>query len=481
MVVGILPHFNAILAELARSMTTKTWVGGAGSWDNAADWSPQSIPGAGDDVTIGAGATVAVTSGAIGARSISLDGPTAVLALNGAGVNADIEGTLGGGIVLLGSPDASQPAGLFGTPLTLGMDLSLDVTETAFLGNATALAPSTTTLLDTATINVGPGGNLGLGGYFSGAGTIHIDSGTLDLTRAFVSGSSESFPIPIQMDDGAAKLVLGFGGSATVEGFRAGDILDFGDYEYPVGGAFPYSAGTYAAQVSGNQLQVLYDGNVIRSVTLAGQQTPGASYQATLSGSTDLLVTTTAEPAAAITFADQTTGATGSHAMDAASGGPSYLQWQYIDSGSDTTAMTASLPNVFLKGGSGEKALAVSSGQNVLDGGAGSSFLSGGSGTDTFFVDIRGSNSTWDTLTNFHAGDAVTVWGWVPGVSTETVDAQAGAAGYQGATLRLTGGAGGPTSSVTFAGLSTDQAAHLQMATGTAGGIPYLYLYNPGV
>lgn len=36
-------------------------------------------------------------------------------------------------------------------------------------------------------------------------------------------------------------------------------------------------------------------------------------------------------------------------------------------------------------------------------------------------------------------------------------------------------------SSVTFAGLSADQVAHLQTSTGTAGGLPYLSISNPSV
>ena len=93
---------------------------------------------------------------------------------------------------------------------------------------------------------------------------------------------------------------------------------------------------------------------------------------------------------------------------------------------------------------------------------------------------MRGTAQVWDTLANFGAGDALTVWGWSPGSGTETVDALDGAAGSQGATLRLANAQGGPVSSVTFAGLSADQAAHLQMSTGTAGGLSYLYLSNPG-
>ncbi len=96
-------------------------------------------------------------------------------------------------------------------------------------------------------------------------------------------------------------------------------------------------------------------------------------------------------------------------------------------------------------------------------------------------ANVRGTAQVWDTLANFHAGDALTVWGWSPGSGTETVDALDGAVGSQGATLRLANAQGGPVSSVTFAGLSADQVAHLQTSTGTSGGLSYLYVSNPGV
>jgi len=477
-------------------MVTKTWVGGAAgsaTWENAADWSPLGLPAESDDVVIGANANVAITSFAAHARSVSLAGPSAVLTFNApnsefftVGGTPGDGGTLGGGIVLIGAAgasDGSQPPGLLGFPLVLNMNLSFDVIGAASLGGGqTPFQPYLVTLATGAAVNVGPGGNLALEGNFSGTGTIHVASGTLDLTKSVIVGPGTTFPIPIQMDDGAAKLVLGITQSATIEGFRAGDVLDISNYKYPLGslGLPPVPPGPFQAQVSGDQLQVSYNGAVIDSVTLAGQQAPGATYQASLSGLNDILVTTTAQPAATVAFADQTTGASGSHAMDAASGGPSYLQWQYLDAGSDTAAMAAGLANVFLKGGGGSKALAASSGQNVLDGGTGDAFLTGGSGTDTFFADVRGTNQVWDTLANFHAGDALTVWGWSPG-GTETINALDGAAGYQGATLRLANAQGGLVSSVTLAGLSADQAVHLQMSTGTAGGLPYLYISNPGV
>ena len=471
-------------------MATKTWAGGAGTWDNAADWLPQGQPGMYDDVVVGAGATVAFPSDTVQAGSVSLAGPTALLALQTAKSGLYVtglepgKGMLGGGTVLIGSPDASQPAGLSGFYFTLGTNLSVDVTGAAYLGGGRSPSePSQATVTTGASVNIGPGGSLAIRGTFYGTGAIHVASGTLDFSDAYIPSPGTIFPLPVQMDDGAARVVVGDGLSVTVKGFRAGDVLDFRNYRYPFGslGLPAYPSGPFQAGINGDQLQVSYDGTVIKSVTLAGAQVPGAIYQASLSGANDILVTTTAQPAATVAFADQTTGASGSHAMDAASGGPDYLQWQYLDAGSDTVAMTAGLPNVFLKGGAGTKALAVSSGQNVLDGGTGSAILTGGSGDDTFFLDVRGTAQVWDTVANFGAGDALTVWGWSPGSGTETVDPLDGAAGAQGATLRLANVQGGPVSSVTFAGLSADQVAHLQTSTGTSGGLSYLYLRNPGV
>ena len=491
-------------------MATKTWIGGSGDWNNAADWSSGGVPGANDDVVIGAGAAVSIASGEIeAAGSVSLTDPTASLTVNGVLQNATVrlqggqlagtgaldedtvvgtlttgaltveqtvtldaapgqpglvvtapggtvsgvgQADLEGGFALIGSPDPSRPVVLQGNSAQFTIFSGLDV-----IGAVNFFIPGSQ-VADLGPVNVAPGGNLVVWDFTPA--TIHIASGTVD-------DSHSSFP-NVSFDDSAGKLVLYAFGSPTITGFRAGDTLDVKGVS--VSGALTPTAGILAL----DQYQI----------TLQGSTAPGATYTAASDGSGGPVVTPTGEPAAAVAYTDETTGATGSHAIDAASGGLAYLQWQYVENqyygDPDTVVMSASTPDVFLKGGTGTKALTVTSGQNVLDGGSGSSFLTGGSGTDTFFMDVRGDNSVWDTLVNFHAGDAVTVWGWVPGVSTETVDAQAGAAGYQGATLRLAnGGFGGQTSSVTFAGLSADQVAHLQTATGTVGGVSYLYLYNP--
>ncbi len=187
-------------------------------------------------------------------------------------------------------------------------------------------------------------------------------------------------------------------------------------------------------------------------------------------------------------FSDTSTGATGTRALQPTDGNPSTLDWQFIWSSPDTVALSTGAPNAFLHGGAGDDAIQATSGRNVLDGGTGSNFLIGGSGADTFFTDARGSQVVWNTLSNFHAGDAATLWGFVPGVSSYHWEASpAGAPGATGATLRadIVGGAGrdgsGIDASITFAGLSVAQAQQLVVSTGTQAAGSYLFLSNPGV
>ena len=191
---------------------------------------------------------------------------------------------------------------------------------------------------------------------------------------------------------------------------------------------------------------------------------------------------------AVVGYVDAVTGAQGSVNLSATSGGPSYLQYQYIWTSSDRVALSTATSNVFLHGGPGQDSLQVTSGQNVLDGGAGSNFLTGGSGQDTFFTDARGTAVVWNTLRNFHATDAATLWGFVPGTSSYTWDtSMAGAVGSTGATLRanIVGGSGrsgdGIDASITFSGLSLAQAQSMVIVTGTQAAGSYLYIYNQGV
>ena len=105
-------------------------------------------------------------------------------------------------------------------------------------------------------------------------------------------------------------------------------------------------------------------------------------------------------------------------------GSPGYLRWQHLHDGGSAAISTAT-PNVFIRSGGGDDAIQATAGTNVLDGGAGSNFLVGGAGadggTDTFFTDARitgaRGDAVWNTLVNFGAGDAATLWGFQPGVS----------------------------------------------------------------
>ena len=191
---------------------------------------------------------------------------------------------------------------------------------------------------------------------------------------------------------------------------------------------------------------------------------------------------------AVVGYVDALTGSQGTAALSPTSGGPSYLQHEYIWTSSDGVALSTSAPNVFLHGGPGQDTLQVSSGQNVLDGGAGSNFMTGGSGQDTFFTDARAPGVVWNTLRNFHTGDAATLWGFVPGTSSYRWDSSsAGAAGSTGATLRanIVGGNGrsgdGIDASITFTGLSLAQAQNMIIVTGSQAAGPYLFIYNQGV
>ena len=192
-----------------------------------------------------------------------------------------------------------------------------------------------------------------------------------------------------------------------------------------------------------------------------------------------------------LAFSNSTTGEQGTAKMDAvAAGGPDYLQWQYIATGSDSMAFAIQASDVFIHGGVGADAIAVTSGRNVVDGGGGSNFMVGGTGADTFFTDARSAGVGWNTIVNFQAGDAVTLWGFDTAVSSYCWDdAPAGTDGYQGATLRanIVGGAGrasdGIDASITFAGMGVDQAKAMLHSTGDipGGAGKYLYIYNQGV
>lgn len=311
----------------------------------------------------------------------------------------------------------------------------------------------------------------GLMGRIGGLGLTSAENwGPLDLFRYSspgvrdYSGGTDKQPAYFSVD--GKTMLTRFHNSNSTGKF---DGQDFGDWDSTTGDTFGPGGPRSPGQLTATDLRVL---DVLGWTPTSGIP-PGA-----------------APPASAVmSYVDTTTNQRGSLAMDPASAsGPSYLQNQYIYAGYDNMVFSTQAPNVFIHSGKGNDAIQVASGRNVLDGGLGSNFLTGGTGQDTFFTDAREPGVVWNTVRNFHAGDAATLWGFANGVSSYRWDTTlAGAAGSQGATLRanVVGGAGrtgnGIDASITFTGLSLQQARNLQVATGVQAGNSYLYIYNPGV
>ncbi len=203
----------------------------------------------------------------------------------------------------------------------------------------------------------------------------------------------------------------------------------------------------------------------------------GAPYYDWLFSQYADLVTTSGD---ALSVEDTTTESTVTPTITAYSGPVAGLQNEYINVTSDSLNISADSPNWFIHSGAGNDAIALSSGTNVVDGGTGSNFLTSGNGTDTFFVDDRSAPAAiWSTISNFHAGDSVTVWGITPqNFSLSWVNGQ-GASGYTGLTLHATA-AGVPTASFTLVGFSTADmsSGRLSVSFGTVDGNNYMYVHD---
>ncbi|MFN0184224.1 MAG: beta strand repeat-containing protein [Aquabacterium sp.] len=263
--------------------------------------------------------------------------------------------------------------------------------------------------------------------------------------------------------------------------FDVNHAIDLRDMAFsPAGLSFVYSAGS---------LQVLRNG--APQGTAAVTAAPGVTYDNTsfyvapdgAAGTRIKAIDATIGALAVTNTTTSTSFATGGTFFDGAIG---YLQRQFINPTGGSVAVGANIPNVFLHGGGlrGGNALQVLSGRNVIDGGTGSNFLVGGLGSgpdnaDTFFLDGRGGGVSWGTVVNFQAGDAVTFWGWKDGITTFDWFADAGAPGFQGATIhaRLNGGSGDYDASITFTGIDLATAQSWTILTGTTGGLnTYAYI-----
>ena len=112
--------------------------------------------------------------------------------------------------------------------------------------------------------------------------------------------------------------------------------------------------------------------------------------------------------------------------------------------------------NDFINVSAGDDAVNSGAGNDVIDGGLDSNFLTGGTGTDIFFSDGRGGGITWSTITDWQAGEQLSVWGWKPGTSQIIMWREDGAEGYKGLTMHADlDGNDVIDTSVTFTGITS--------------------------
>ena len=466
-------------------MASKTWNGVDGAFITSANWSDGLTPGVGDTALINAG-TVSY-SGYL-PNSLTVDvtglGSSPKLVLTGAAIlsadrivvnsqGPDTTLEFDGGNVNLGSLtfSGSRPV----------LALSNTVSGTSFDNRGGLSASGSGFTISSFGSGIfyndavmsfhNSGTSPQLDTVFSdiiGTGTVLLNGGVaLQQTGAFGAGQTINF------QTGANTLLLNSASrfAGTIQGFGAGDDL--------VGLSNDWSGVNFQASSMGGSLNFTgAGGSAVFSVTLKGNYTSVSNFSITKSISQGGVTQTdiksgVVKPVQTVNYTDTVNDISASDIGTVYSGPVSYLQYQYLWNSPDSVAISARVNSVFLHGGAGSDALQALGGSNVIDGGGGSNFLVGASGTDggsdTFFVDERGSQVTWSTLLNFHAGDSVTIFGFRAGVSTLPLSTD-GTPGYTGATIHSEiGGSGtGVNGSVTFAGVSlSDFQTKFTQSTGT--------------
>lgn len=304
------------------------------------------------------------------------------------------------------------------------------------------------------------------------------------VTYAFTAADTGNGPGAAVATGGTAKVSTLLG---SLTDLSLGSDIDanqiYGFSAFPTATPIPNSAADDFVGLS----FALADGLHYGYAEVAGPTLVGFGYNATPGATIQAGAVTAGPQPGLVRYTDTTSGQAGLEQAEVYAGPVNYLQSQFLWSRPDDVILASDTPSVFLRSGPGTDALQAAGGSNVLDGGAGSNFLVGSTGadggTDTFFTDARGGQVVWNTVANFHHGDAVTLFGFVGGTSTLPAYVADGAAGYQGATIhsKINGPGTGISGSVTFAGISAaDAAAKFTTSTGTVGGIPYLYVAYTG-
>jgi hypothetical protein len=214
--------------------------------------------------------------------------------------------------------------------------------------------------------------------------------------------------------------------------------------------------------------------------TVSVEPAPASSSDPPSVASTVSVEPSPAPPSGNFTVTDTFTGVTTPEAGQAYTGPVTYLTSEYVAITQDSLNITSSVPNAFIVTGAGNDAVDTShaGGDNVISAGGGSNFITAGGGSDnTLLLNVRSSVDVWDTQTDFHAGDAITLYGMTPSQMYSWWD-NLGAVGYTGLTM-LVQVPGQPNAALTMTGYSTTDLSNgkLSMAYGGQGTAnPYLLI-----
>jgi len=469
---------------------TLTWVGGGNnSASNPLDWSPTRLPQAGD--------TLIMTSGTIDIAN-NLAGDT----LGVQSVTIDLES--GADVDLAPASESSGIPPMAGTVNAIG-DSTL---------NLVGVFQSLNLVVVAAGVNLTVTGTASgaYGGSISGPGTL-INNGTLSVDGDISANVTGQGVIDISHYHDASSVTSDVSGSIgpgqtldITPGYAATVIIDqplsFAGtiVNADTNAIITLDGLTATSYTITNDLLTLYNGATVRNSLRIQNQTTAASdvYQTnagvvvSYGDSVNGVVLPIYSPALPqppsgvlplgppnnFLVSDQTTGGSWQAQGQPYVGPVMGLTSDIIIATSDNINVTAEIPNVFIKTGSGEDAIDVSkvNGSNIMDGSTGSNFLTGGTGLDTFYVDDRNAaQPIWSTLVNFHSGDNATIWGITANDFQLSWADNEGAANAKGLTGTFTG-AGTSTAVITLAGLTTANLTNgsLSISYGKTADLPNL-------
>jgi serralysin len=260
------------------------------------------------------------------------------------------------------------------------------------------------------------------------------DSMTGIETLAFAGGVRLSIVAGTSASDsltGTLKNETFVGGPGN-DSIVGGDGTDSAEFSGVVGS---YTIGALAAQSL-----LVVDGpdghDILRSIeTLSFSSGTSVSASALFASASGLGASTGAQAVRPVTTVT-TGGSTTYEVARPFSGTPIagiHIDYEFLGASSGEVAIGTDSNDFFNLLG-GDDAAAGGAGNDILDGGIGSNFLNGNSGIDTFFLDGRGGTVTWSTITDWQAGEQLSVWGW-NGNSRVVAWRQDGASGFQGITM----------------------------------------------